>query len=223
MSTEARRSCAEIRNQKPMANSKKDLHGNAPDKCSVALLIVDMINDFEFPGSDALLRNTLPAVPAIAQLKKQARKSKVPVIYANDNFGKWRSDFRQQVQHCLKSEAAGKPIVALLKPDPDDYFVLKAKHSAFFATPLELLLEHLGTKVLVLVGVSGDSCITFTAHDAYMRGLSLVLPRDAIASMEAKENRACLERLERVVDATVVSSREVNFERLKETCGIKNK
>lgn len=181
----------------------------------MALVIVDMINDFEFPGGDTLQRNTLPIVRWISYLKKQARKNGVPVIYANDNFGKWRSDFRQQVRLCLSSDVAGKPVAALLKPSPEDYFVLKAKNSAFFATPLELLLKHLGTRALVLVGISGDSCITFTAHDAYMRDLALILPKDAIASFSEKENQASLKNLERTVNATVIPSIDVDFKKLK--------
>src|SRR4051812_7620156 len=78
-----------------------DLHGNAPDSHPAALLLVDVINPCDFPEADDFLRNALPAVRNIAVLKRRAVEAGVPVIYANDNFGRWRSDLKAVVQRCL--------------------------------------------------------------------------------------------------------------------------
>src|SRR5688572_23000192 len=106
-----------------MATRNSDLHGNAPDKSDVALLLIDVINDLDFAEAGQLLRHALPMAERIAALKKRAKEARVPVIYANDNFGRWRSDFRAQVDHCLKDGVPGQPIVERLKPEEDDYFV----------------------------------------------------------------------------------------------------
>src|SRR6476620_9501601 len=159
-----------------MPAHNKDLHGNAPDKSAVALLLIDVINDLELPEGDQLLHYALPMARQIAALKRQAQQNNIPVIYANDNFGRWRSDFNAQVEHCLKDDVRGRPIVELLRPEPDDYFVLKPKHSGFFSTTLDTLLEHLGVKTIILTGMAANICVLFTANDVYMRDLKLLVP-----------------------------------------------
>ena len=104
-----------------------------PSGTNLALLLIDVINDLEFPGADSMLKQALPMARQLANVKSLARRSGVPVIYANDNFGRWRSDFRAQVSHCLEDGVRGQPIVELLRPEDDDYFVLKPRHSAFFS------------------------------------------------------------------------------------------
>ena len=162
-----------------MPAKNEDLHGNAPDKSDVALLLIDVINDLEFPEGDQLRRFALPMAHRIAALKQRARQEGVPVIYVNDNFGRWRSDFNAQVEHCLKDGVRGQPVVELLRPDEDDYFVLKLKHSGFFSTALDTLLEYLGAEAVVLTGSATNICVLFTANDAYMRDLRLGVPPTA--------------------------------------------
>src|SRR3954471_15262587 len=132
-----------------MPAKNNDLHGNVPDQCPVALVLIDVINDMEFEGGDALFENALPAARNLARLRRRAKDAGIPVIYVNDNFGRWRSDFRRQVMHCLRENSRGREIVALLQPEEDDYFVLKPKHSGFFSTTLETLLRYLGSKKLI--------------------------------------------------------------------------
>ena len=127
----------------PLSRSK-DLHGSAPDKCTVALVLIDWINDLEFESGDKLLPAALAAARPTAALRRRAKQAGVPVIYCNDNFGKWRSDFRTLLGHVLHDDVRGRPIAELLKPDEDDYFVLKPKHSGFHSTSLDVLLAHLG-------------------------------------------------------------------------------
>ena len=175
-----------------------------------------MINAFDFDGAEAMLPRALAAAKAIASLKQRARKDGVPVVYVNDNFGRWRSDFRNTLAHCLRDGVRGKPIAELLKPDADDYFVLKPKHSGFQFTTLEVLLAHLGAETLVLTGVAGNFCVLFTAHDAYMRDYHLAVPGDCIASQTEADDAYALAHMAKVTKADTRPSSEVDFSALKE-------
>lgn len=194
--------------------SNDDLHGNAPDNSPAALLIIDMINDLEFEDGEALAVPARAAAERIAALKKRLKARHVPVIYCNDNFGRWRSDFREVVDRVLSDGVRGEPIARLLEPDEDDYFVLKPKHSAFFETTLQTLLRYVGAKRLVLTGITGDICVLLTASDAYMHDYQLVVPPDCIASVDGDENQHALDYMERVLKAKIVDSAEVDLQEL---------
>jgi nicotinamidase-related amidase len=176
-----------------------------------ALLLIDVINDFDFPEAPQLLRYAIPMAKRIAELKRRTREHKIPVIYCNDNFGRWRSDFAAQVEHCLNAKNPGREIVELLHPDKDDYFVLKPKHSGFYSTTLEVLLENLGIETVVLTGVAANICVLFTANDAYMRDYKVVVPADCVASNAQEENDAVLRQMELVLKADIRPSAELNF------------
>lgn len=197
-----------------MPARQHDLHGNAPDKCPIALLLIDWINDFEFDNAEKLFPRALEAAKATAALKARARKAGLPVIYVNDNFGKWRSDFRMLLEHCLKGKVRGEPIAKLLGPDEEDYFVLKPKHSGFHSTTLDLLLAHLGAQTLILTGVAGNNCVMFTAHDAYLRDFKIVVPRECIASGSEADDRYALQHMEKVLKADTGPSSGIEFARL---------
>src|SRR4029453_8425286 len=188
-----------------------DLHGNAPDNSPVALLLIDVINDLEFAGGAELLRFAVPAAENIRRLKKSASQAGVPVIYVNDNFGRWRSDFKRIVTHCLRDDVRGRPIAELLAPSEDDYFVLKPKHSGFFSTALDLLLEYLGVRTLVIVGFAGNNCVFFTANDAYMRDYQLIIPADCTASDEPADNENALRQMQQVLKADTRPSGDIDF------------
>jgi nicotinamidase-related amidase len=199
-----------------MANKKSpDLHGNAPDNSSVALLLIDVINDFEFDeGADDLLASALPVAKNICLLKERTKKARIPAIYVNDNFGKWRSDLHRLVSHCIDDDTQGRPIVELLKPTAEDYFVLKPKPSGFYSTTLDLLLGHVGSRTLILTGFSGDICVLLTAGDAYLRDYHLVVPRDCVSSQSTKENELALKYMERVFEADIGCSSEIDLKTL---------
>ena len=199
-----------------------DLHGNAPDNAPVALLLIDVINDLEFEGGDQLCRHALPAAKHIAALKDRCQSTGIPSVYVNDNFGKWRSDFQKLVSHCLDDNTRGKEIVQVLKPEPEDYFVLKPKHSGFFSTTLDLLLEHLGAETLILTGFTGDICVLFTANDAYMRDYRLMIPSDCVVSQEEEENRHVLKFMERVLDADITPSTEIELDNAPNAAKVSN-
>jgi nicotinamidase-related amidase len=197
-----------------MASKNDDLHGNVPDQCSVALILIDVINDMEFDSGPALLENALPAARRLADLRRRAKEARVPVIYVNDNFGKWRSDFRTLVDHCTTADVPGRKVARMLKPDSKDYFVLKPKQSAFFGTTLDTLLRELGTKKVILTGVAGDNCVMFSANDAYMRDLKVLIPSDCIASETEAENQYALQLMKKVVKADIRPSTELNLDAL---------
>lgn len=182
-----------------------------PHEASVALLIIDMISDFEFRDGQKLLRAALPAARNIARLKKRARASGVPTIYVNDNFGQWRSDFRQLVERCLREHVRGEPVARLLAPDEEDYFVLKPANSAFFATPLEKLLKLMGVNTLIMTGVASHQCILFSAVDAYVRDYRLMIPRDCVAAPSARDTELAVRYFEKVLKADAASSSRVRL------------
>jgi nicotinamidase-related amidase len=197
-----------------VSEAKNHQQENAPDDSEVVLVLIDVINDLEFEGGEQLLEHALPAARNIARLKTRATRAGIPTIYVNDNFGRWRSDFKKLVEHCLESNVRGKQIVELLAPDDDDYFVLKPRHSGFFSTALDLLLQYLGSHTLILAGFAGNNCVLFTANDAYMRGYKLVIPSDCSASNEASDNEAAMHQMQQVLKADIRPSDEIEFEKL---------
>jgi nicotinamidase-related amidase len=184
-------------------------------KSSVALILVDVINHFEFPDGDRLLRRAVPMAPILARLKKRLVRAGIPCIYVNDNFGQWRSDASALVDYCLRSDCAGKRFVEALRPEPDDYFVLKPMHSAFFQTPLELLLRHLGTKTLILCGLATNSCIVCTAHDANMREFRSFVVSDCCAARTAREHKQALDHIAAMAVAEVLPSQRLTVQSLQ--------
>jgi nicotinamidase-related amidase len=198
-----------------MTHPNDDLLGKGPDPSNVALLLIDLINDLEFPEGDQLLQYAMPMVRRVAALKRRAKEAGIPVIYVNDNFGRWRSDFNAQVNHCLDDNVRGRPLVEAIRPDEDDYFVLKPKHSGFYSTTLEILLEYLRVSSLILTGIAGNNCVLFTANDAYMRDFRLIVPEDCIASNSAEDNRYALGQMSGVLKADVRPSVELDLSALK--------
>jgi nicotinamidase-related amidase len=184
-----------------MPAKNHDLHGSVPDHSPVALLLIDVINHLDFEGGDRLLEHALPMAERLAALKRRARAAGIPAIYANDNFGRWQSDFAKVLERCRADGARGKPIADRLAPDADDYFVLKPKHSGFYGTTLDILLDYLGVDTLILAGLTADRCVLFTASDAYMRDFHLLVPADCVASIDPADNRAALAHMARVLEA----------------------
>jgi nicotinamidase-related amidase len=197
-----------------VARTVSDLHGNAPDTSPVALLLIDTINDLEFDGGARLLRYALPMAKRVAALKRRTTRAGIAAIYVNDNFGKWRSDFRRLVAHCLEDDVRGRPVAELLVPDENDYFVLKPKHSGFYNTTLDLLLHHLQAETLIVTGMATDVCVLFTAADAYMRDYQLIVPRDCVAALSPPLHRSALKQMQHVLKADVVTSASIDLGRL---------
>jgi nicotinamidase-related amidase len=192
----------------------QDLNGNVPDESPVVILVIDVINDLEFEGGEKLKGPALAMARALAPLLDRARKAGLPVIYANDNFGKWRSDFRLLLEHCLDDNVRGREIAELLRPGVDDYFILKPKHSAFFATTLDTLLAYLSARTLILTGLATDSCVLATAIDADMRDLQVIVAQDCVAAMTPERHARALAHLRETLDVRTVNSADIDFDTL---------
>ena len=176
-----------------------------------ALLLIDVINDLAFEGSKALVAQAEPMAVRLATLKRRAAAAGIPVIYINDNFGQWRSDFRKTVSHCTSRSSPGRHVSQRLKPTSRDYFVLKPKHSGFFDTTLDTLLETLRIRRVILTGIAGNICVLFTANDAYMRDLKIFAPADCIVSNTAADNDRALRQIAVVLKGNVTTSTALRF------------
>jgi len=172
--------------------SKVPLKAAGAPPALAALILIDVITDYAFSGGARLRRAAPPALARIVALRRRLQAAEIPVIYANDNRGRWRSDVRELAS---RSVAAGAPAIAGLLPDRSDYVVLKPKQSGFYATPLAELLHHLGVRTVVLAGLAGDGCVLCTAIDAHLRGYRVIVPRDCVASISPARNRRALQIL----------------------------
>jgi nicotinamidase-related amidase len=195
-------------------SSRKTVNARvAEERSPVALLLVDVINDLDFDGGEELAAQA-PALGAnLAALKRRARAAGVATIYANDNFGRWRSDFRATVKHCQGARMPGRALAKRLAPTRRDYFVLKPMHSGFHATSLETLLRHLHTRSVIIAGIAGDNCVLFTAADAYMRGLRIIVPSDCSISEDPQANERAMAFMHHKLKANIRPSDEINLRR----------
>lgn len=187
------------------------LDGAAPDTCPVALLLIDVINDFECLGAEQLFEQAMSMAPRLAKLRLAAKEHGSPALYVNDNFGRWQADLAKLVDHCLHDNVRGKPFVEQLLPEPDDYFVLKPKYSGFYSTVLEALLGRLGARTLILTGLTGDNCVFFTAADGYMRDFKLVVPSDCTVSIDPGDNARMLAYMRETLKARTPDSRDLDL------------
>src|SRR4051794_32332735 len=133
-------------------SKNQDLHGSVPDKAGTALLLIDVINELDFPEGEQMLPAATAMARSLAAFKERARAAGIPAIYVNDNFGRWQSDFLKLVERCMGDECPGREIVKLLRPCEDDYTVLKPKHSGFYSSTLDVLLDYLGATSLIITG-----------------------------------------------------------------------
>lgn len=180
-------------------------------KSSSVVLFIDVINHFEFPDGNRLLREALPIATNLQKLKRRARRAKIPVVYVNDNFGQWRSDAAKLLGYCLRPDAIGRDFVAAVAPDEEDYCVLKPMHSAFYQTPLDVLLRYFNASTIILCGISTNSCIVCTAHDAKMRDLNIVVAADCCAAITVEQHRRALDHIEVTAGARVLVSSSIRF------------
>jgi nicotinamidase-related amidase len=180
-----------------------DSSGHAFEHQHSALVIIDMINDLDFEGGQALLQQAVPICAAVARLRHWYRAHGYPVIYANDNFGRWQADFDQVIEHSRRDGARGARLSDELLPDERDYYILKPRHSAFYQTPMSILLRKLGIGAVALVGIAGDDRVLRTAMDAQMREYAVWVPADGVASQSAARNQRALQLLHDVAGADI--------------------
>lgn len=176
-----------------------------------ALLIIDTINDLNFPGGEKVLPWAMRLTTPLRRFRRHAHRHQMPVIYVNDNFGLWRSNFSDVFKHCTRPGSRGRDVARTLKPAREDYFILKPMHSGFFATSLIPLLEHLRTKRLILTGIATNLCVLFTAHDAHMHRYPMIVLSDCCAAESDFDHNLALEQLKRFCGAGVCRSSEFRF------------
>jgi nicotinamidase-related amidase len=182
-----------------------------PAAHATALLIIDMISTWDFPDAEKLAPGALTVAPRIAALKRRCERSAIPVIYVNDNRDRWRSEFRELAQEAAAASATGAALARWLTPTESDYSVLKPKHSAFYATPLDLLLRHLRVARLLITGVATDMCIAMSAAEARMRDYEVVVPRDCVATLSTARNARTVRALEEVHHLKTTVSTRIRF------------
>ncbi len=186
-----------------------------PDSCAVALVLVDVINDLDFPDNGYLLEHSAKLADSIAELKRRCKAARVPCFYVNDNRGRWRSDFRSVIEHCMQPQMAGRTMTERLLPEADDYLVLKPKHSAFFSTPLDTLLAYSQVQTVILAGLTTNACVLMTASDVYIRDLGLFVPRDCVAACDEQQHRIALELMQANLRADIRPAAELDLARLR--------
>ncbi len=175
-----------------------------------AILVIDVINDLEFPGGEKLLPWAKDGGPA-GSLPAARCRANIPIIYANDNFGHWRSDFKAVVAHCMRDGARGRDVLRQLLPHDEDYFMLKPKHSAFFATSLVPLLEFLQVERLIVAGIATNLCVLFTAHDAHMHEFEITVLSDCCAAESDEDHNWALDQLKQFLGVKVCLGEELQF------------
>lgn len=156
------------------------------------LLLVDFINPLDFPGGEHLAPRAVPAAQASAALKQRLAADGVTAIFANDNYGVWQSDFHTMVATCVGLQGPAGEVARALYPQASDLTILKPRHSAFYASPLDLLLKEMGTRELVICGLATDICVQLAAMDAFLREYDIWVPRDCTAAETEQAKKASL-------------------------------
>ncbi|MEU2392709.1 isochorismatase family cysteine hydrolase [Streptomyces sp. NPDC007369] len=174
-----------------------------------ALIVTDMLNTYEHADADLLVPSVRAALPAVTGLIGRARDCGMPVIYVNDNFGQWRSHHGEIADTAL--EGRHPELVEPVLPAEDSLFVVKARHSVFYETPLAYLLGTLGVRRLVLTGQVTEQCVLYSALDAHIRHLDVVVPRDAVAHIHADLADAALRMMARNMQADIVDTADRAF------------
>ncbi|KAB7663446.1 cysteine hydrolase family protein [Bacillus sp. B1-b2] len=171
-----------------------------------ALLIIDMINDFNFDHGNILAEKAAVIAEHIYQLKKQCNAEQIPIIYINDHYNLWQAELGKIISFCTNERS--KSVIEKLKPTDEDYFLIKPRHSAFFGTALHTLLTQLKVTRLILTGLAGNICVLFTAYDAYMREFPLLIPENCMASVDDEDNKYALRTMDHVMKANIFSYKE---------------
>ena len=196
----------------PVAPQRTPL-AERPAAGATALVVIDMFSAWDFEDADALGRAAVRVARCIGALKQRCDKAGVPTVFVNDNRGRWRSDAPAIVAESAVASASGAKVAQSLVPGEQDYFVLKPKHSAFFATPLDLLLRHLRVRRLIVTGVAGDQCVLLTAIEARMQDYEVIVPADCVGSQTAARNASALRHLEAAHEVTIAASRSLRLAR----------
>ena len=177
-----------------------------------ALIVVDMVQTYDFDDGDRLAENVERIVPALKRLLEKAREADALIVYVNDSFGDWSTD-RERLVDKARQTSYGH-LLDDVAPDDDVLFVLKARHSIFFQTPLDYILDENEIEHLVLAGQTTEQCILYSALDAHIRHRPVSIPKDAVAHIHDDLAEAALRMMEINMDATVCTVGDVDFDRV---------
>jgi len=177
------------------------------DGGATALLVIDMLNPYEHPEADRLAERVGAALPGVRALLRRATEAEIPVVYVNDNYGDWNSSSEELAKQAM--DGAHPELVEAVLPEAGQSFVIKARHSAFYETPLEYLLDQLGVGRLIFSGQVTEQCILYSALDAHVRHFDVVIPTDAVAAIYDDLGEAALTMMERNLAADLVQAEEV--------------
>ena len=179
---------------------------------ATALLIIDMINDLQLEEGRRMAAEALPVAATISRLRTAAAKSRVPVIYVNDNYGLWHGHQTDIVEYCMRPESNGQDIVRKLRPRKRDYFIVKPHFSGFYATNLPVLLPRLGVSRLILTGIAADVCVLFTAADAHMREYDLWVPCDTMIGTHPERKAWVIDILAKSMNAEIAPTTRMTLQ-----------
>jgi nicotinamidase-related amidase len=176
---------------------------------TTALIVVDMLNSYEHEDADELTKSVESVVEPLSELIARADRDGTEIIYVNDNYGDWRSSQEDLAKQALEG-ARPDLVEPLLPPDSAD-FVLKARHTIFYMTPLEYLLGQKEIDRVILTGQVTEQCILYSALDAYVRHLEVSIPRDGVAHIHENLADAALEMMARNMGAELTSCADVKL------------
>ena len=171
---------------------------------SSALIVVDMLNSYEHDDADRLTESVEKIVEPLSELIARAERDGTEIIYVNDNYGDWNSSQEELAKKALNG-ARPDLVEPLLPPDGAD-FVLKARHTIFYMTPLEYLLGQKEIDHLILTGQVTEQCILYSALDAYVRHFKVSVPRDAVAHIHEDLAEAAFRMMEINMGAEITAS-----------------
>ena len=172
-----------------------------------ALVVVDMLNSYEHDDAEQLTDSVETIVDPLSDLIARAEDDGTEIIYVNDNYDDWNSSQEELARRAMDG-ARPDLVEPLLPPDGAD-FVLKARHTIFYMTPLEYLLGQRDIDRLILTGQVTEQCILYSALDAYVRHFEVVVPRDGVAHIHENLATAALEMMERNMGAEITSCAEL--------------
>jgi nicotinamidase-related amidase len=174
-----------------------------------ALVVIDMLNSYEHEDAEVLMRSVREVLPSIASLIERAKDEDVRLIYVNDNYGAWNQGRAELVERVTAGPA--RDLIEPIVPAEDTDFVTKARHSAFYETPLEYLLRQGGIERVVLTGQVTEQCILYSALDAYIRHFEVAVPSDAVAAIRPELHDAALTMMELNMAAEVAPSADIRL------------
>jgi nicotinamidase-related amidase len=176
---------------------------------ATALLVVDMLNNYEHPDGERLAERVERALPGVETLLRRAGETDTPIVYVNDNYDDWGASADDLARQAVNG--ARPDLVEPILPPPEQAFVVKARHSTFYGTPLEYLLDQQGVGRLIFSGQVTEQCILYSALDAYVRHFDVVIPTDAVAAIFDDLGEAALKMMERNMGAELRRADEVEL------------